>query len=388
MKNLRKMWTLIAVAVAALALPSTLAAQTPAAIHGKVTNPAGSPYNHGDVKLTTEKTVQPKDRKYAYSFPIDATGNYSGKGISPGAYIAVVFADDKTPDYQEVTLKFGDDRTVDFDMTRAEYLKGMSAEDKAALEEYKKKNAAISAENTKIGNINAVLTQARLDEKNGKPDDAVKALTELTQQKPDESILWASLGEAQLASADAAFAAAKAAKTSTNDPALQQKYLDSAASYQKAVDLSASSKKPNSEVVSKAYQNMAVALAKAGKIPEATQAYENEVKALPSSAATAYSNEAATFYNAGKLDEAAAAADKGIAADPKRAVLYYIKAQSLVPKATMDPKTNKFLAPPGCIEAYQEYLELEPTGAHAGEVKELLVNFGQPVKNSFKAGKK
>ena len=365
-----------------------LAQATTAQIHGKVTNAAGVPLTHGEVKLTTEKTVEPKNRKYPFSFPIDATGNFAGKDIAAGDYIAVVFADDKTPDYQNVVLKAGDDKTIDFDMTRAEYLKGMSAEDRKSLEEYKKRNAAVSAENSKIADINATLKQARLDEKNGKADDAVTALTALTLQKGDESIIWASLGEAQLASADAAFAAARAAKTSTSDPAIVQKYNDSAASYQKAIDLNATAKKPNPETVSASYLNMGGALAKAGKLQEASASYENAVKALPSSAGAAYYNEAATFFNAGKLDEAAAAADKAIAADPKRPESYYIKAQSLIPKATMDPKTNKFVAPPGCIEAYQQYLELDPNGKHAAEVKELLTGLGQPVKNSFKAGKK
>ena len=57
-------------------------------------------------------------------------------------------------------------------------------------------------------------------------------------------------------------------------------------------------------------------------------------------------------------------------------------------KATMDPKTNKFVLPPGCLEDYQMYLELDPSGKFAAEIKDLLTNLGQPVKNSFKAGKK
>ncbi len=378
-----------AVAALALAMPVAMNAQELAKIHGKVINPAGLALNHGEVKLTNELTTQPKDRKYQFTFPIGKDGTYSGEKVSPGDYSAVVFADGKTPDFADVKLKYGEDRTLDFDMSTPEYLKTMSPEDKAALEEYKKKNAAITGENAKIADINTTLKQARLDEKNGKADDAVKALSALTAQKPDEAVLWASLGEAQLASADAASAAAKAAKTSTNDPAILSKYGDAATSYQKAIDLNATSKKPSPDTVSASYLNMGSALAKEGKLQEAAASYDNAVKAQPTAAAAAYYNEAATFFNASKLDEAAAAADKGIAADPKgRPLLYYIKAQSLIPKATLDPKTQKFVAPPGCIEAYQEYLELDPAGAHAAEVKELLVGLGQPVKNSFKAGKK
>ena len=101
-----------------------------------------------------------------------------------------------------------------------------------------------------------------------------------------------------------------------------------------------------------------------------------------------YFNEAATLYNAGKLDEAGAAADKAIAADPKRADAYYIKGQVLIPKATVDLKTHKSVAPPGCVDAYQTYLELAPDGPHAADVKGILEGIGEQVKSSFKAGKK
>ena len=380
-------WVLLAMML--LALPAKVWAQTAAAvIHGKVNNAAGVPITKGDVKLTTDKTSEPKDRKYPLSFPLDASGNYKGDKIAPGDYLAVVFADGKSLDFQNIVLKAGDDKVVNFDMTREEYMKALSPEERAAIEENKKHNAGVMAENAKIGNINATLLQARADEKAGKTAEAVTALKGLTSVRPDESVIWASLGEAQLADADAAVKAARTAKTPTNDPAILQRYTDAAASYQKAIDLNATSKKPSPETVSGSYLNMGQALAKSGKLKEGADAYEAAVKALPSTAGTAYYNEAATFYNAGKMQEAAAAADKAIAADPKRADSYYIKGQALVPEAKMDPKTNKFILPPGCLEAYQQYLELEPSGPRSAEVSDLLKNLGQPVKNSFKAGKK
>jgi tetratricopeptide (TPR) repeat protein len=206
--------------------------------------------------------------------------------------------------------------------------------------------------------------------------------------KPDEALLWVTLGEMQLADANAAAKAARAAKTSPTDVAIVQKYTDSTVSYQKGIDLAQAATKKQPEVIALAYLNMGEALAKSGKYKEAGDSYENAVKANPTLASQAYYNEAAILFNAQKMDEAGAAADKAIAADPKRAEAYYIKGQALIPKATMDPKTNKFILPAGCLEAYQQYLELSPDGVHAAEVKDLLVNLGQPVKNSYKAGKK
>ena len=81
------------------------------------------------------------------------------------------------------------------------------------------------------------------------------------------------------------------------------------------------------------------------------------------------------------------AADKAIAADPKRADAYYITGQSLIQKATVDPKTQKITAPPGTVDAYQTYLELAPDGPRADEVKGILTGIGETVKSSYKAGK-
>ena len=111
-------------------------------------------------------------------------------------------------------------------------------------------------------------------------------------------------------------------------------------------------------------------------------------KADPANAGMYYFNEAATFYNTGKLDEAGTAADKAIAADPKRADAYYIKGQALIPKATVDPKTQKIVAPPGCVEAYQQYLALAPDGPHAADVKGILTGIGAKVESSYHAPSK
>ncbi len=381
------------VAVAAVCMtfvqPKDIAAQAPAAkLHGHVNNPAGAPLKAGDIKLTTDKSSAAKDRAYKFSFPIDANGDYKGENIAPGDYLAVVFVDGKTIDFQNVVLKAADDKALDFDMTRAEYLKQLTPEERKAIEENKKHNAEAMADNAKIANINKTLEQARADEKNGKAADAVTAIQGLTAQRPNEEILWGALGEAQLALADDSYKAAKAAKTPITDPKIVQEYGDAAASYQKAIDLDPTAKKPNPEALAVYYQNLGKALGREGKFPESAAAYDASAKASPGTAGQAYYNESAELFNAGKTDEAGAAAAKAIAADPKRPEPYYIRAQSLVGKATMDPKTNKFILPPGCLEDYQEYLELDPNGKFAAEVKDLLANLGQPVKNSFKAGKK
>jgi tetratricopeptide (TPR) repeat protein len=382
--------TFALLAVMAMAYPAHTLAQAGASIHGHVINAAGMPVNKGEVRLSQDRSAtNAKDRKYLYTFPLDQNGDYKGSGITPGSYIVFVFQGEISMDFLDnIALTNGEDKAVDFDMTRAEYISKMSPEDRKALEEYKKKNAEIVAGNTKIQNLNALLSEARADNKAGEYDKAITAMQQATTAKPDEGILWLTLGDAQLGSADAAAKAAKAAGTSPTDPAIQQKYTDAITSYKKSIDLNAASKKPIPEVAATSENQLGQAYGKMGDAKNSADAYEMAAKAMPANAAMYYYNEAATLYNAGKLPEAEAAADKAIAADPKRADAYFIKGQALIPQATVDPKTQKIVAPPGCVEAYQMYLELAPDGPHAADVKGILQGIGAQVKSTYKAPKK
>ena len=384
-------------AVLAVAVPGRSVAQMKqseqgmgdASIHGHVNNPVGQPVIKGEVRLSNDFTSQPADRKYQYKVPLDEKGDYKVTNIKPDKYLVVVFQDDKSLDFNEgVILTSGADKVVNFDMSRPEYIKSLTPEQQKQLEEYKKKNADIVATNAKIQNLNAMLTQARADNKAGNYDAALTAMQQATTAKPDEGVLWITLGDAQLGLADAAAKAAKAAGTPTTDPAITAKYGDALASYKKGIDLNAASKKPSPEAAAAGYNQLGQAYAKQGNAKDAADAYEMAAKALPANASLYYFNEAATLYNAGKNPEAEAAADKSIAADPKKAEAYYIKGQALITQATVDPKTQKIVAPPGCVEAYQTYLELAPDGPHAADVKGILDGIGAQVKSTYKAGKK
>jgi tetratricopeptide (TPR) repeat protein len=365
-----------------LALPQgTMAQVISATIHGHVTNPAGMPLTPGSVKLTTDKNASATSN-YEFEFPLDGNGDYKGTVTKAGSYVAVVFQGANHLDYMPVQIAAGDDKTVDFDMTRKEYVDKMSAADKAAVEEYKKNAAATQAENAKIGNLNAMLTKSRADTLAGNYDSAIKAMTDATTAKPDEPILWETLGDAQLAQANAA------AKVSKTDSTLPDKYAAAAATYQKALSLNAALAKPKADTTAAANNQLGQVLGKQGKLKEASSAYEAAVTADPTKAGTYYFNEAATLFNGNDMDGAAAAAEKAVAADPTKVDAYYIEGQALVQKATVDPKTNTISAPPECIAAYQKYLELAPTGVHADEVKGILQGIGAPIKSTYKAPKK
>lgn len=367
---MRKTSLLLTLLCAALLVPATarIHAQEPTGkIHGHVQDPAGTPMKGGTVSLSNDGGKTSK-----YSFKTDDSGNYQGDGIAPGTYTIIYRNPDTPPDkvvdeFPDVKIAAGADTTQDFDMTRPEYIAKMTPEQRKLMEEVKAKNAAVLKENSQIKNLNADLLKAREDNKNKNYADADQLMTRDTTAKPDAAVLWVELGIAQKG---------------------EKKYADAAASLQKAIDLDKASKKPNPDLQAVAGDNLGEALAEAGKIPEAQAAYDAAAQVDPKSAATRYSNETIIMDRVGNLDATVAAADKAIAADPSKPIPYYLKGKALINKATVDPKTNKIVAPPGCAEAYQKYLELAPDGPFAADAKSVLSEMGTTVSSTYKASKK
>jgi tetratricopeptide (TPR) repeat protein len=121
-----------------------------------------------------------------------------------------------------------------------------------------------------------------------------------------------------------------------------------------------------------------------GKTKEAQEAFDSAAAVFPVQAAQYRRNETISFFQVGNSDAQLAAAEKAIALDATRAPMYYFKGQALVSKATVDPKTQQMILPPGCADAYQKYLELDPNGPYSADAKGILTGAAIPLK----AGKK
>lgn len=360
--------SLFTLAGALLVSASMAIAQEPTGkIHGHVTDPTGQPKGPATISLSTDGGKTAK-----YSFPVNASGDFTGSGIAPGTYTMVLRLPDTPPDklvdqINNVKVTAGQDTQQDDDMSRAEFIARLSPEQKKQVEEFKKKNADVMKNNAVIKNLNADLATARQDNKDKKYDESEALMLKDTALKPDSDLLWYELGNAQLG---------------------LKKWPDASASFKKATDLAATAKKPNPELIGGADAGMGEAAARNNKPDEAQADYDAAAKANPSRAGFYYSNETIIFSQVGNTDAQAAAADKTIAADPNNAIAYYLKGQALIGKATMDPKTNKIVLPPGCAEAYQKYLDLAPNGQFANDVKGILAQSSQTVETKYKAKKK
>jgi tetratricopeptide (TPR) repeat protein len=375
---------------------STAHAQAAGAkVHGAVNDPAGALVTKGEVRLTTDKTGDVKDFKWVYTAPLDAKGQFTFSDVKAGDYTAFVFQGTVAADYQPVSVKDGDDKTLNFDMTREEYMKTLTPERRKEIEDYKAKNAAVTQGNKVVSNLNATLAKVRADiaaasKDKGDVSQDVADMKTAAAAKPDESILQIELGNAEQAQADHLIKADKAAgKLASSDDDVKQLLTDASTAYQKSIDLNAASKKPDVHLQASAANQMGNALAKAGKLDDSVAAFEKAATLDAPGAGMYYNNEAAVMFNAGQGDKSLAAAEKAIAADPKRPDPYFIKGQALLSKATdVDPKTGMIKALPGTVEAYEKYLELAPDGPQAETVQQILQGLGQKVQTKYKAGKK
>jgi tetratricopeptide (TPR) repeat protein len=382
-------------ALVALALCGAPAlAQSFATVHGHVTNPIGQPFTNGEVKFTKDRD-QPFDKeKFTNTIPIDAEGNYKATDIAPGDYFVIVVQGDKAAYKLDLSVHGGDNKTLDFDMTSADYVKGMSEEQKKALEEYKKKNAEVMSANKVIEGLNATLKTVRADlteaaTTKGDVSKDVASMKAATDAKPEAAILWLTYGDTLQTQADHVKAEdKKSGKSPATDDDLTKLYSDSADAYKKADTLDKAAAKPNLPEDAVVLNQMGNVLGKAGKFDEAIAAFEGAAKADPPSAGKFYKNEAVILLNNNKNDEALAAAEKAIAADPTLPYPYYIKGQALIGKSTFDSKTNTMSPPPGCVEAYEKFVQLAPNDPNVPQVKELLATLGEKIDKTYKAPKK
>jgi tetratricopeptide (TPR) repeat protein len=282
-------------------------------------------------------------------------------------------------------------------MSRKEYIDSLSVEQRKQLEDLKKHNAEAMKANEVIKHINgdlgtsiqdlkdadaaraaatqtlgATAAKADLDAKEAEIKTAKYTEIETLMErdsvaKPDASILWARLGQAE---------------------AGLKKYDQAETAFKKALEVDTTAKTPKLDVQGLAQAGLGEIYARQGKVPEANAGYDAAAKLDPTRAGMYYKNEAVIFFQSNNADAQAIAAQKAIDADPTQGIPYYLKGNALVQKTTQDEKTKKLVAPPGCIEAYQKYLELQPNGMYASDVKQILASFNTVIDNSYKADPK
>ena len=254
-----------------------------------------------------------------------------------------------------------------------EQQKKLTPEQKKEYEEYQK---AVK-ENLKRKGLNSILQQAQAASKAGNYDESIRLLQGVTQQAPDIPLTWAILGDYQ----------SQSARKMTDAAARKQRFAESFASFQKAVQLGQNSTDTQAKTELPRWKlGLGSAADGAAKYDDAITAFsgvEQDSTSDPKLTGLAAYNHGLILTKTGKVDEAAAEFDKAVKLDPALTEAYYQKGTALIAKATAD-KNGKIVAPPGTEEAFQKYLELNPSGKNAEAATAQLEFLGAKVQTKVK----
>lgn len=249
-------------------------------------------------------------------------------------------------------------------------------------------------------NLNSVLVSARKATAEKRYADSEALMLPVTKQNPNLILPWVELGLAQLElkkypEAENSFKVALGIDPASVERAHSDDFYQSmdAAPGKVAPSATRASRNTAGGIVNSAenrtpdiqgvcWASIGEIYAHQKKFAEATAAFDSAVKAFPTSAATYRHNETIAFFQAGNPEGQVRAATQAISIEPNRADNYYFKAQGLVSKATLDPKTGKMILPEGCAGAYQKYLDLDPNGPYSADAKGILAAAGVPLKTA------
>jgi tetratricopeptide (TPR) repeat protein len=330
-----------------------------ATVKGSVKGADGKPIAGALVDMVDKSTG------HKYQLKSDKNGNIFSLGITGGQYDVTVTANGQVVDkLNGYPVKLGEDNVLEINLQQEQ------ARAEASLTpEQKKQIEAVNNERAKIKNLNDMLAQGVAAEKSGDFDGAAKIYTQATQVDPNRELLWAKLADAQR----------QGALKNTDAEAKKTGLEASLQSYDKALKLTPNTKP---DVLGAIYNNMGEAYAKLGQTDQAVKSYDAAAGADPTKAGQYYFNEGAVLTNTNHYKEANEAFDKAVQADPTKAAAYYWKGSNGVNLATLD-KEGKMVPAPGTEEAFNKYLELEPTGPMAEQAKAMLQALGAKIETSF-----
>ncbi|HUE25013.1 MAG TPA: tetratricopeptide repeat protein [Bryobacteraceae bacterium] len=347
-------------------------AQT-SSLEGDVKGEDGAPLKGALIKIDRE------DIKGHYQVKTDKKGHYYYGGLPLGQYKVTLEVDGKEVDFvDKVRTRLGDPVDNNFDLHAAaqkrqalnqaadtgnlskEQSRGMSAEEKAAFEKANKERTEMKAKGKALNDA----FNGGKEAMNAKQFDvAVTQFSKAGEMAPDQPVIWANLGDAEIA-------LSKTKTGAEHDDALN-KGLDA---YKKTLEL-----KPDDAGV---HNNYALALAQAKKFEEAQAELAKAAQLDPPSAGKYYYNLGALLVNNGQTEPAGQAFKKAIDADPKYADAQYQYGIYLIGKATLGGD-GKYEPVPGTREAFQAYLDLKPDGPNAESAKGMLASLSGAVDTSY-----
>ncbi|MCZ2078972.1 MAG: tetratricopeptide repeat protein [Bryobacteraceae bacterium] len=323
--------------------------------------------------------IERKDIKGNYKVKTNKKGEYFHAGLPLGVYKITLEVGGRDVDQVDnVRTRLGDPTEINFDLQQMkarrdamqkaaetgqlsqEQMREMSPEQRAAMEKQLKERQQQLAKNKEL---NAAFNEGMEALKTKNFEAAVQGFTKASELDPKQHVVWGNMAEAYMGLGGQ--------KTGAEQEAAFTKAMEA---YGKAIELNPSD--------AAYHNNYALALARQKKFAEAQAELEKAAQLNPPGAGQYYYNLGAVLVNTGQIEPAGEAFKKAIEADPNYANAQYQYGVYLVSKATTTPD-GKIVPPPGTKEAFEKYLQLDPSGPFADAAKGMLSSMEATVQTEY-----
>jgi len=323
--------------------------------------------------------IERTDVRGHYKVKTDKKGHYFHAGLPLGRYSVSCEFNGKVWDtVQGVRTTLGDPAKVDFNLQEMrkrqqalqaaaargtlteEQTKGLSEEQKKSLKAQMEKRSKAMKKNKEL---NDAFNAAMAAKEAKQWDVAIENLEKAGAVDPEQIVVWAQLADTYVQKSGTVTGAAK-----------QEALTKGIEAYEKVLAL-----KPEDPAY---HNNYALALARAGKMPEAEAELEKAAQLNPTGAGKYYYNLGAVMINTGNQEAAGMAFKKAIEADPNYANAYFQYGMYLLAKAKLG-EDGSIKPVPGTVEALQKYLELDPNGPFAPSAQGAIQSLQGSVSTSY-----
>jgi len=360
--SLTRRLTGVVVLLAAFAFTVSAFAQT-GGLTGKCTGEDGNPLVGYRIEL------EKQEMKWSSHTKTDKKGEYVYIGLAPGTY-KLTLLNPAGGQVFNIThhVGLGDPTVVDFDMAKE---KATAYKQQMANPESAKKIDEAVKEQKQFTGLKATFDQATLLYSQQRFAEAAAMYEQALPLAKDKNL---PIVLARLADSYGKAAGQEQGRDARVQD--QQKAIDT---YQKAMQLA-----PNDAAL---HNNLGSIYAEMGKVTEAQTEFQKAADLNPAGASGYYYNLGVVMVNQGKMDEASAALKKATDLDPTNANAFYWYGMALLGKAQYKPD-GTVVPVPGTVEAFQNYLKLQPNGQWAQAAQASLDTVQGKVPTEYKKAKK
>ncbi len=347
-------------------------AQT-SAIEGEVIGENGEPLKGAMVLI--ERT----DISGNYKVKTNKKGRFFHAGLPLGTYTVKCEVDGQVVDQVAgVRTRLGENVEVDFDLAAlakkqqalqqaaaagqltAAQAQGLTDEQKKAIEKQMEERAKTMKKNKELNDAFNVAMRAK---EARQWDSAIENFEKAAELDPEQHVVWAHMAESYINKAQTVTGAER-------DAALAR----GIESYAKVLEL-----KPEDASY---HNNYGLALARAGRMEEATGELEKAAELNPTNAGQYFYNLGAVLINTGQQEAAGQAFKRAIDTQPNYANAYFQYGMYLLSKAQVGDD-GSIIPPEGTAAALQKYLELDPNGQFAPSAQGALQSLEGTVETEY-----